>query len=351
MLKNTLFSIKQENKHKVIKIFGIKFKFLSNNQLRKEIDSLPRYKELSLFNLYILDKCNQLNLETKKRIISQKFFEKCGYFPDLKNPKSYNEKINWMKLYYNNSEQKRCVDKFEFKNYVNEKLGRGYTIPAIGVFEDIDDINFDELPNQFVIKSTIYGGRLGLEIVKDKSKLNLNRVKTKFTKYLQEWRTAYYDMLAKGYEGLKPRIIIEEYIPSIQSSSYEYKFFCFNGEPKLFYAINYYTGEKELNYYDMNFNMLPFRNGDFKNSGAKKHTPSQKFDLMVELAKKISKDFPFVRVDFYDTKEQLYLGELTFTPTGGFAKYKPREWDYKLGDYLDLSNIFANNLAIPTGVK
>lgn len=359
MLKK-LFSKEQNDVHTILRIFGIKIKYLNKNLLykkmqasindlkrsaktnkgllEKRISAITPYRENSMLNIYLLDKSGMLNTAAKKRILARKHYEWTGKFPDLNTPKTFNEKINWMKLYYDNPLEKRCVDKYEFKKYIQETLGDGYTIPAIGVYESMDDIDFDALPEKFVVKSTIFGGGYGIDVVKDKSELNINRLKYNFTNYLQEWRTAYYDMLAKGYEGLKPRVIIEEYMPIREGKALEYKFFCFHGEVKFcLIECDYFGNSPKRAYCSKDFEEMPFSIGKLPKTTLPEKPAN--YDKMVELADKLSKPFPFVRVDFYDLDDKIYIGEFTFTSGGGFSKYSPDEWDYKFGEWLDLNKL------------
>lgn len=335
-----LFSIKNEKAHKIVWILGTKFKFLSKKLLYKQLKKIPIYGESSMLNLYLLDKCNALTIETKKKIIQQKFYEMTGEFPDLKNPRTFNEKLNWMKLYYNQPLQKRCVDKYEFKKYIEENLGKDYVIPLIGVYDDVDDIDLDKLPKQFVIKSTLWGSGTGVTIVKDKNQINWDHIKYRFTRFLEDWKTVYYGTLPSTYEGLKPRIIIEEYVQELTEEECDYKLFCFHGKVKCFYIANNFANSAEhiLTYYDLKFNKLPVKYCNYKvNNNVIKSVNN--FDKMIELAEKLAAPFPFVRVDFYNLKNRVLLSEMTFTPGGGFGIYTPKEWDYKLGEFLDLNNL------------
>ena len=333
-----LFSIKNEKVHKVIRLLGIKFKFLSKKRLYKKMQTIPIYGEFSLLNIYLLKKSNQLTIETKRRILSQKFYEATGKFPDFRNPKSLNEKTNWIKIYYNNPLQKRCVDKYEFKKYIESVLGKEYVIPLLGVYDNVEDIDFDKLPNQFVIKSTVWGGGAGLEIVKDKRKLDIDFVKYKFTRFLQKWRTVYYSYIPNMYEDLEPRIIIEEYMPIREGKALEYKMFCFHGEMKFcLIECDYFGLRPKRAFYDKQFREMPFKIGDLPKTKLNKKPNT--YDKIVELAEKLAVPFPFVRIDFYDINGKIYLGEFTFNSGGGFSKYKPDEWDYKLGEWLDLNKL------------
>ena len=337
-----IFSIKKENIRYVIRIFGIKFKIISLKSTItrfKAIKWLTRTDFMDFRQAFLWSYENKLTYKQKKWFLETYMYENLGYFPNLKTPKSFNEKLNWMKLHYDNPLAKRCVDKYEFKNYIKEKLGDGYTIPLIGVYENVNDIDFDSLPNKFVAKSTLEGGGIGVIIVRDKSRENIEDLKFKLNHYLKSWQTSYYSILAKGYEGLKPRIIIEEYMEQIAGQLYDYKLYCFHGEPKLVYvATDHFPGVvSKISFYDLDWKKLNIAYGSHSN---KQEIPKPKnFDEMVRISKILSKDFPYVRVDFYEVGNRIYVGELTFTPGGGFGQYNPREWDYKIGEYLDLDKL------------
>ena len=346
-LLNKLFSIKENGFHYIIRFFGIKFKIRSLGLTNKEIRLVKNQIRPDLFEFskkFIWSNEDKLSYKGKKWLLETMFYEKLGYFPNLKNPKSFNEKLNWMKLNYDNPIQKRCVDKYEFKEYIKEKLGEGYTIPLIGVYDSVNDIDFNNLPNQFVIKTTVNGGAHSVQIVRDKSSLDIDKLKYKFNNLLQDLETVYYAHLTKAYEGLKPRIIIEEYMEQITGQLYDYKFFCFHGDPKFVYvATDHFPGMvSKISLYDLNWKKLPIKYGAHSNK-ATVNMPKC-LNEMIKLSKILSKDFPIVRVDFYEVENKLYVGELTFTPGSGFGKYMPADWDYKIGKWLDLNKLEDNYL-------
>ncbi len=332
VLQNKLFSFKKDNYHYIVTFFGLKLKLVSVKSMSKELSKLQlQAKRSAIPTIYNTN----LTLEQKEWYLANKFYEEVGYFPNLRNPKSFNEKINWMKLHYYNPKEKNIIDKYEFKNYIKEKLGSGYTIPLIGVYESVYDIEFDKLPNQFVVKTTTGGSSEAVEIIKDKNKINIDKLKYKFNNLAQEWNSIYYYCLSLGYKDIKPRIIIEKYIEQINGQVHDYKFFCFNGEPRWILACGNRNKNTIYENYDMNWNLfVP------SPKSATKATIScpKSFNKMVEIAKKLSAPFPFVRVDFYEVNKKVYVGELTFSPGGGFNTYY-KKWDYKVGQWLDLNKI------------
>lgn len=266
------------------------------------------------------------------------FYAQLGYKLDLCNPKSFNEKLQWLKLNDRNPVYTQMVDKYEAKRYVAKIIGDEYIIPTIGVYEKGDDINFEELPNQFVLKVTHDSG--GIVVCKDKSTFNRIEAVKALNKSLKE--NFYYMNREWPYKNVHPRIIVEKYMEnggnnSLKNELTDYKFFCFNGEPKLmFVATDRFTSgvETKFDFFDTNFNHLPFVNG-YPNSTINIPKPAS-FELMKELACKLSTGIPHVRVDFYDVDGHVYFGELTFYHWSGFVPFYPREWDYKIGEMLDL---------------
>lgn len=250
---------------------------------------------------------------------------------DLKKPQTFNEKLQWLKLYDRNPEYTKMVDKYEAKKYVANIIGEEYIIPTLGVYDKFEDINFATLPNQFVIKCTHDSG--GLIICKDKTKLNIKEARKKINKSLK--RNYFYTGREWPYKNVKPRIIAEQYMVDESGTELkDYKFFCFNGEPKLLFVAKDRPYATKFNYYDMDFKKLPFKQ-HYKNFNDYIEKPKG-FEKMIELSRKLSKDIPHVRVDFYDINGKVYFGELTFYHLSGFEKFEPNEWDKKLGDMLEL---------------
>lgn len=252
---------------------------------------------------------------------------------DIENPISFNEKLQWLKLYDRNFEYTKMVDKYEAKKYVASIIGEKYIIPTIGIYDKFNDIDFEKLPKQFVIKCTHDSG--GLIICKDKDKFDKNAARKKINKSLK--RNYYYSGREWPYKNVKPRILIEKYMEDIKTKELrDYKFFCFNGLPKfMFLAKDRQIGQTKFNFYDLDFNLLPFTQGH-PNDLSKISKPKT-FDEMLELSKKLSANIPQIRVDFYEINGKVYFGELTFYHYSGFTKFEPEEWDKKLGDLINLS--------------
>lgn len=256
---------------------------------------------------------------------------KMGQKLDLKNPITYNEKLQWLKLYDRDPKYTNMVDKYEVRKYIADTIGEQYLFDLLGVWDKFDDIDFEQLPNQFVLKCTHDSG--GLVICKDKSTLDISAARKKINKCLK--RNYYYSCREWPYKMIKPRIICEKYM--VDESGVElkdYKFFCFDGEPKAFFVATDRGIDTRFDFFDMDFNHLPFMQ-HYKN-GVKKIVKPPGFYEMVELSKKLSQGIPHVRVDFYDINGKVYFGELTFFHFSGMEKFEPAHFDKQFGDYLKL---------------
>ncbi len=254
----------------------------------------------------------------------------------LDNPQTFNEKLNWLKIYNRQPWYPNIVDKSKVKEYVENIIGTEHIIPTIGVWDNWDAIDFDLLPQQFVLKSTNGGGGTGVVICRDKEHFNWQDAKMKLEKsmatnwdYGREW----------VYRDIKPRIIAEQYMKN-EGEKYldDYKFMCFNGEPKLLFMASdrYLQGESlKFDWYDMELNHLPIKSRGYNNKNRKLMLTPQ-FEEMKQIARKLSKDFPHIRVDLYLINGNIYFGELTFFHDAGFVAIEPIEWDYKIGSWLSL---------------
>lgn len=251
----------------------------------------------------------------------------------LKNPQTYSEKLQWLKLHEGDPIYTRMVDKAEAKKYVTEIIGEEYIIPTYGVWNHFDAIDFDKLPDQFVLKTTHDSG--GVIICKDKKTLDKNAAKVKLEKSLKN--DYYYTSKEWPYKNVVPRIIAEKYMEDESGELCDYKLFCFDGKMKaLFIATDRFTSgeETKFDFFDENFNHLPFTNGH--PNATKPIKKPESFQQMKDLAEKLSQKIPHVRVDFYCTNGKIYFGELTFFHWGGFKRFEPEEWDFKFGEWFKL---------------
>lgn len=296
-------------------------------------------KQFKLFLIKLARK-NILKLSDKK------FLDLCfDYYLGKKinwdNPQTYNEKLQWLKIYDRQDRYTKMVDKYEAKNYVKNIIGQEYIIPTIGIYDKFEDINFDKLPQQFVMKCTHDSG--GLVICKDKNKLNLKETKKKIDKCL---KVNYFNCWKEWpYKNVKPRIIIEKYMSNSDSEGInDYKFFCFNGKVKLLFIATDRVREDEetkFDFYDENFNHLPIKNGH-PNAIILPSKPIN-FEKMKKLAEILSTDIPHLRVDFYEINGKIYFGELTFSHWAGMVPFEPEEYDLILGNWIDIKKIKQND--------
>ncbi len=269
---------------------------------------------------------------TFTRIIPDRYFLEwvfpiyTGYKLNLNNPKTYNEKLQWLKLYDRNPEYTTMVDKYEAKKHVASIIGKEYIIPTLAVYDRAEDIDFTELPNQFVLKCTHDSG--GVIICKDKSNFDKEAALNKLKQGLKQ--NFYWKNREWPYKNVKPRIIAEKYMTDGDDSLKDYKFFCFNGKAKAMFV----SKGRFYNYFDMEFNKLPFEWGvpNFKDTIEK----PERWLEMISLAEKLSKSIPQLRVDFYYVEGKILFGELTFFTGSGFDKFNPSEWDAIMGDWIDV---------------
>ena len=269
-----------------------------------------------------------------KLFINIKFFKNFGRFVDFKNPQTYSEKLQWIKLYDRNPFYTKIVDKYLVKEYVEKLIGEQYVIPLLGKWNSFDEIDFDALPNQFVLKTNHDCG--GVVICKDKANFDYLSAKKKLERHLKT--NYYWEHREWPYKDVVPCIFAEKYM--VDESGYElkdYKWFCFDGEPKaLFIAKDRENPNEEtkFDFYDTDFNHLPIKNGH-PNADTLIEKP-RGFDKMKELSRILSKGIPHVRVDFYDINGHIYFGELTLFHWSGFVKFEPNEWDNSFGSWIKL---------------
>ena len=268
-----------------------------------------------------------------EEFLKLKFKYLMGKDLDLENPQTFNEKLQWLKLNDRKPIYTTMVDKAEAKKYVAGIIGEEHIIPTYGVWERFDDIDFDALPNEFVLKCTHDCG--GLVIVRDKSKLDKTAAKKKITKCLK--RNYYLTGREWPYKNVKPRILAEKYMEDEETRDLrDYKIFTFGGVPKaLFIATDRESqNETKFDFFDTEFKHLPIKNGH-PNADSMPKKPKT-FDQMLSLASELSKNIPHLRVDFYEVNGQTYFGELTFSHWSGFVPFDPPEWDKKFGEWLIL---------------
>jgi len=255
---------------------------------------------------------------------------------NLRKPVRFTEKLQWYKLYHRDHLMTQCSDKYSVREYIISKGYSDILVPLYGVYEKAEDIDFDNLPNKFVLKTT-NGSHTNI-LCDDKSILDIETTR----KTLNKWLNAWNGKVGRewSYHNIKPRIICEKYLDKDTNNDLiDYKFFCFNGEPYCLYVIveRFLQGGIKLGIYDTKFEKLAYRRSDIRGMVSDVEKPKN-FEKMVEIAKDLSKDFPHVRVDFYNIDGEIYFGELTFYDGSGYKGYVPDEFDFILGEKFKLPN-------------
>ncbi len=253
---------------------------------------------------------------------------------DLNNPQTFNEKLQWLKLYNRRPEYTMMVDKYKVRDYIAKKLGDEYLIPLLGVWDDPDEINFDALPNQFVLKCNHNSG-LGMCICKDKSKLDIQQVKEELRKGLAQ--DYYLTGREWPYKNVPRKIICEKYMVDESGTELkDYKLLCFNGEPKLIEIHRGRFGEHTQDFYDAKtWERLDIQQPNMPMAAHAMSKPAFA-DEMVALSRELAQDIPHVRVDWYFAENRLYFGELTFFDGSGFDSFVDVNDDLLLGSYITL---------------
>ena len=255
----------------------------------------------------------------------------------MDHPKTFNEKIQWLKLHNTSEVCTRSVDKYEVRQLIAEKIGEEYLITMLGCWESFDEIDFDKLPDQFVLKCTHDSG--SVVICRDKSTFNKEAAKSKLEAAMKHnffWTGREYP-----YKNVKPRIICEQLMKDNRTEDLvDYKFFCFGGQPKvLFYASERFTSKDKVakfDFYDMDLNHMPIKSAGHENSVNPPAVSPELFNKMKELSCVLSAGYPHVRVDFYVINDKIYFGEITFHHDGGFVQLEPEEWNTTFGEWIKL---------------
>lgn len=252
----------------------------------------------------------------------------------LNPPITFNEKLQWLKIHDHNPLYTTMVDKYAAKDYVANIIGKEHIIPTLGVWDSFDEIDFDQLPNEFVLKCTHDSG--GLVICHDKSKLDKKAAKRKIEKCLR--RNYYWSGREWPYKNVKPRIIAEKYMTDGSNEEIvDYKLMCFNGKPKASFVCSdrFSKDGLKVTIYDTDWKRMPFERQYHLASKVEIGKPKT-YDEMLQLAEKLARNIPFIRVDFYEISGKSYFGELTLFPGSGFEEFSPSEWDHTLGDWIEL---------------
>ncbi len=279
-----------------------------------------------------------------KMWIQIKYLQWFKKLPNLKHPTTYNEKLNWLKLYDHRPEYIKMVDKYEAKQYIANRVGSQYVIPLVGgPWRSVEEIDWDSLPKQFVLKTTHDCG--GVVVCTDKDAFDRAKAVAFLARHMRN--NYYYTSREWPYKNVTPRIIAEAYVTDGTAEGLDgeqkkgqltdYKFFCFDGEVKAMFVATEradQTTETKFDFFDTQYNHLPVVQGH-PNAAISPAKPKQ-FEEMKVLAAKLSKGFPHVRVDFYEVNGQIYVGELTLYHFSGLVPFVPDEWDDKIGSWLTL---------------
>ncbi len=275
-----------------------------------------------------------------KVLISLLFRARLGYKMDFNNPKSFNQKIQWLKINNRDPLFTTMVDKYEVRQYISDKIGEEYLIPLYGVFNSFDEIDFSQLPNQFVIKCTHDSG--SVVVCRDKHTFDIEKTKSFINSALQD--NFYMRGREWPYKNVKPCIIVEKYMEENTANKTDvqgltdYKFYCFNGVAKYLYVSKGLEHHEtaRISFVNTDWTEADFHRADFKPFEELPEKPHH-FDEMIELANKLSEGFPFLRVDLYEINDRIYFSELTFSPGNGYMPFVPKEKDFELGEMIDIS--------------
>lgn len=270
-------------------------------------------------------------------IIKLLWWVRTGTKLDTDNPKTFNEKIQWLKLNNRDERMTMMVDKYLVRDYIANLIGEQYLIPLIDVWDDPKQIDFSFLPNQFVLKCN-HNAAVGLCICRDKSKINKKKIINELQKGLKH--NFYYSSREWAYKDVPRKVICEKYMEDDNGKSLrDYKFFCFNGEAKFIYISegleNHDTAK--ISFYDFKGKEMPFHRSDYAQFPTPPKVP-ENIDEMIIIANRIAKDIsiPFVRIDLYSINGRTYFSEITFYPNSGYIPFEPKDWDLKLGDWIDI---------------
>lgn len=271
--------------------------------------------------------------------VPNKVYLKIAYFLinhkklNLHNPKTFSDKLNWLKLYYRDENYYKIVDKAEFKAFVDEKIGSGYTVKTYYIYDSVDKINFEELPNSFVIKCT--HDSHSVFIIKNKNNINKKKILVSLKKHMK--KNLYYYAKEWPYKKVKPRIIVEELLNPSSNDTFliDYKWFCFNGEPRIMYLGKDAGDNPKSAFFDMEYKKIDMKGVDPLMEEIPP-MPSH-FEEMKDISRKLSKGMPHVRVDFYiDSNDKLYVGEMTFFHSAGLGRFTPEDKELLMGNFIKL---------------
>ena len=290
----------------------------------------------------ILEDVSKWPIEKKRELIERKYKERVGLELNLDDPKRFTEKVQWRKLYEKDAKRSICTNKLTFKQYVQERIGRGYTAGLFDVWHRPEDVDLSAIPKQCVVKSNCASeGRYCL-VVSDKNSLDIEKEENAIKERWFDWRYLNTNSFNSAYYGIKPCVLVEEYLFD-PSEMDEYKFYCFDGEPKYLYRYSdhFKDGENMYGKYPVGIYTADWEYTEYRIGAFEREPEIEKpwcFDEMKRLSRILSKDFSFVRVDFFVTTEKLFVAELAFCPFAGLEPYHPTDFDYELGELWNLKS-------------
>ena len=265
-----------------------------------------------------------------------------GYMFDIQKPKTFTEKIQWYKFFYQSDKTdfSQVTDKVLFKKYIQQRIGDGYVIPMYGAWDNVSDLEKEWnradslIPETVVLKANLQSDGRNIKVVREKSKTDFNTIKLELKGWLDPKSTLMNSCDWHFYDS-KPMILAEEYMANFENQLYDYKFFCFDGNPFCIYVAQDHFGKdgSHISFYDLNWAKLQVQYGKHIVGNAPK---PKHFDQMVEISKVLSKNYPFMRVDFFDTDDQLFIAEMTFNPGGGMTPYHPESFNLQMGELFKL---------------
>lgn len=301
-------------------------------------------KNPSMALCYLIESSHLFENMDDEKYLKMMWRIKFGYKLDLENPRTFTEKLQWLKLYDRKPEYTDIVDKYEVKKIVADKIGEEYIIPTLGLWNSVDEIDWDNLPQQFVLKTTNGSDSGGVVICKNKAEFDREAARKKLSKSLKS--DVYKTMREWPYKNIKKRILAEAYLTDEYNTDNQqiennggqlkdYKFYCFGGTPKfMLIASNRFTNHN-FNYYDMDFNKLPLTSAVGSQAEVVFEKP-ERFDEMIKIATVLSQGFAHIRVDLYSSGGKVYFGELTFYDSSGYDDFSCEEWNKKCGDWITL---------------
>jgi len=308
-------------------------------KLKKKFPNLYRIYRyiIKKINLKKYEKYSKYDYEQMEEKLSEMYYTHQNKRLNWNNLETYTEKMQWAKLYDNDSLKEKLSDKYKVRSWVSNKIGDEYLIPLLGVWEKFNDIDFNSLPNKFVLK-TNHGTKTNL-IVENKNKLNKRKAKKLFD-YWMKVNYGYRFGFQLHYSNIKPLIIAEKFVQDKNGELNDYRFMCFDGTPYYCLVDDGTHKNHKRNIYNMKWELQSWNQGGFKNTAQPMKKPIN-YNNMVLIAKQLSENFPHVRVDLYNVDGKIYFGEMTFTNSSGFQKIEPIEYDYLLGELWELNS--ANN--------